>query len=215
MKDFPWEGVLIDLLLLVLWLAALPAASAWCAGSPHLAVWFVGLLQAVAVGRMVSLYLATRTESRLLGRLAPLGMLCAILSVGAFVWFIGAMFASEVQWGFLTKRMPIALVFASLASLGLQMEAAEGDRSPALRSLDAALVVFYLFAAEAFLFAMLDGAGGSHRRAMVVALVLCHLPMRLLFAIVPPTSRYELLSAGSAFGYLLWDVLRSTESARP
>ena len=204
----PVEGILLDLLLLVLWMVALPSASAWCLTHPHLSVWLVALLQVGAVGRGVSLFLETRSRPDPLGSFAPVGMLCAILAAGAFTWFLGAMFASPVNWGFWTKQMPIALVFATLGAVGLLMDSVDGERSPAVRFLDAALVVAYLFAAEAFLFAMLGGADDRDRLATVIALVLCHLPMRLLFAIVPPTSRYELLSASAAFVWLLWDVLQ-------
>lgn len=207
LNDLPWEGVLVDLLLIAFWTWALPSASAWCATSPHLAVWLVALLQAVAVGRMVALYFETRREPGLPGWFPPLGGLCAVLSVGGFIWLLGAMFSSQIHWGFFTQRMPLALVFATVAWLGIQMEFAAEARKPIVRALDAALVVTYLFAAEAFLFAMLDSAGASHQRALVVALVLCHLPMRVVFAAVPPTSRYELLSAGIAFGFLLQAVL--------
>lgn len=207
LNDFPWEGVLVDLLLIAFWTWALPSASAWCTTFPHLAVWLVALIQAVVVGRMAALYFVAPPASTLLGWFAPLGALSAMLSVGGFIWLLGAMFSSQVHWGFFTQRMPLLLVFASIASLGIHMGTAGGTRKPYERALDAALVVIYLFAAEAFLFAMLDGAGPSHRRAMVVALVLCHLPMRIVFAAVPPTSRYELVSAGIAFVFLLREVL--------
>lgn len=207
LNDFPWEGVLVDLLLIAFWTWALPSASAWCATFPHLAVWLVALFQAVAVGRMVALYFETRTQSALPSWFSPLGGLCAVLSVGGFLWIFAAMFSSQVRWGFFTQRMPLVLVFVTVASLGIQMEFAGEARKPFVRALDAALVATYLFVAEAFLFAMLDGAGTSHRRAMLVALVLCHLPMRIVFAAVPPTSRYELVSAGIAFGFLLQAVL--------
>lgn len=206
-NTFPWEGVLVDLLLIACWTWALPPVSAWCATFPHLAVWLVALIQTVAVGRMAALYFETRTESTLLGWFSPLGGLCAVLSLGGFIWLLAAMFSSQVRWGFFTQRMPLVLIFTSVASFAFQMEFAGEARKPRARALDAALVVIYLFAAEAFLFAMLDGAGTSHRRAMVVALVLCHLPMRIVFAAVPPTSRYELVSAGIAFGFLLRAVL--------
>lgn len=204
---FPWEGVLIDLLLIGFWTWALPPTSAWCRAWPHLAVWSVALLQSVAVGRMVALYMAAGSSS-LLGKLSPLGGLAAVLSVGGFTWFLGAMFSSDIEWGFFTQRMPLLLVFTSLASLGFQMELAKETRTLRGRTLDAALVVTYLFLAEAFLFAMLEGAASGKRGAVVVALVLCHLPMRLVFALVPPTSRYELLSAAVAFGFLLQEAAR-------
>lgn len=201
-KDFPWEGMLVDLLLVAFWTWALPSASAWCLEWPHVAVWSLVLLQSLAVGRMVSLYFAGG-GSELLGRLSALGGLAAVLSVGGFIWLLGAMFSSKIEWGFFTQRMPLVLVFTSVGSLGVQLGSAEEKRTSSARARDAVLVVLYLFAAEAFLFAMLAGADGAQRGAMVVALVLCHLPMRLVFASVQPTSRYELLSAAGAFGFLL------------
>ena len=205
-KNFPWEGVLVDLVLLAFWAWALPSASAWCLEWPHLAVWFLVLLQSLAVGRMVALYLAGGGPA-FLGRLSPLGGLAAVLSVGGFVWLIGAMFTSHIEWGFFTQRLPLVLVFTTLGALGFQLDSAERVRTPFARARDAVLVIAYLFAAESFLFAMARGASGNLRGGLIVALILCHLPIRFVFAAVAPTSRYELLSAAVAFGFLLRSIV--------
>ena len=204
--DFPWEGIVADLLLIQLWSWSLPRAVAWCQSSPHLAVWSVATLQAIAVGRMVALYLGTRGGPKVLGPLEPLGGLAAVLSVGGFMWLFAAMFSSNVQWGFVTLRMPLLMVFASLGSLAMNIGAVQsgaGVRPLPTRIADSVLVVAYLFLAEAFLFAMIGTAGQVSRGPLILALVLCHVPIRMIFALVPPTSRYELLSASLAFILLL------------
>lgn len=207
-QAFPWEGLLLDAALVVLWRWALPPAMALCLAWPHLSVWVIALLQSLTVGRMVSLYLSSGREPALLGRLQPLVGLAAVLSVGGFLWVMGAMAASPVSWGAVTQRLPLILVFTTLGALGLQMDRTNPRRSLPTRAGDTALVVLYLFAAEAFLFAMSEGADPTHRRGLLLGLVLSHLPMRLLFASVPPTSRYELVSAAVAFGALLQAVWR-------
>lgn len=201
-KIFPWEGVLVDLALLAFWTWALPSATAWCLHWPHIAVWSLVLLQTLAVSRMVSLFMAGESPA-FLGRLAPLGGLAAVLSAGGFLWLLGAMFASKIEWGFVTQRMPLVLVFTTLLALGVQMDSAEEVRTPIARARDAVLVVSYLFAGEAFLFAMADGASAGKRGGLILGLVLCHVPIRFVFASVAPTSRYELLSAAVSFGVVL------------
>ncbi len=126
-----------------------------------------------------------------------------MLSAGGFLWLLGAMFASKIEWGFVTQRMPLVLVFTTLLALGVQMDSAEEVRTPIARARDAVLVVSYLFAGEAFLFAMADGASAGKRGGLILGLVLCHVPIRFVFASVAPTSRYELLSAAVSFGVVL------------
>jgi hypothetical protein len=126
-----------------------------------------------------------------------------VLSAGGFLWLLGAMFASKIEWGFVTQRMPLVLVFTTLLALGVQMDSAEEVRTPIARARDAVLVVSYLFAGEAFLFAMADGASAGKRGGLILGLVLCHVPIRFVFASVAPTSRYELLSAAVSFGVVL------------
>ena len=205
-RRLPWEGMLVDLLLLGLWQWALPLLSAWCIEFPHLAVWTVALLQALAVGRMVALYFDDPSASHLLGPFAPLGTLAAVLAVGSFLWLLGAMFSSPVQWGFWTQRLPVFMIFATVASLGLNLELADTERTWKLRLFDSSLVVLYLLFAESLLFGFLEAMERDRRVAMFIVLLLCHLPIPLIFTLVTSKSRYDLISATFALAMLLMSV---------
>lgn len=209
-KRLPWDGILLDILMVGLWQWALQPVSAWFIQFPHIAVWLVAFLQAMAVGRMVALYFNGASESRLLGPFAAIGGLAAVLAVGSFTWLLGVMFSSSVKWGFWTQYLPLILLFGTLISLALNLESADAERDWGVRLVDASGVILYLFLAEALLFGLLGVMDSKHTLAMLVVLLLCHLPMRLIFTLVTSKSRYDLLSATLALGVLLWSVASGT-----
>lgn len=203
-QGFPFEGIALDVGLVVLWELLGPSLSSVMSAHPGKAIVLVSALQCVVVGRALGIMMKVHGELAKLSLPQRLGALVCALAAGGFMWVLALVLVGSLPFPKACAALPIPILFASIMMAGYTLQHG-GERTLRARWIDAVLAVVYLGTTEALILAATGDP--STRVPMVFFMALSYFPVRALIAFVPPATRYELVSASLASAWIVHDIL--------
>lgn len=207
LKKFPFENILFDILLSLL-LFWLPDQSRFLSGNLDVILWLVVPFHLAA---LFCALINTQEElprdfvhGRFQKWLGVVYFFSLILTFGTNFWMLFLHQAVERQFGDLSiwseRLLFIPLFFGSVAVYGLALQLKPRKANTLIIRLITAFVVFvYIAVSESLLqitFSILDAS----MLTVLGVMIWSYLPIRLILALRPPFSLYDLLSALFFFG---------------
>lgn len=219
---FPWEDLLLDLLLILLVWTALDRVTGWM-GDHLFVAWLAAgplhwLAMAAALAGRRGAFASDSPKGLSPGgeKAAGLMGLALVLGMAGGLWLILPRTAAAAQrplsglWNF----FEIGVVMGTLFIFGLFLERPEfvSGRLPqgAVRVGTAVLIGGYLFYSEALITTTMQLTNGEALWGGLAILALVFLPFRMMLLLRPPFSLWEMGTAVLAFAVFLQRVLVQT-----
>ncbi len=214
LEKFPLENILFDILLTLL-LFFLPDQSVYLSNNLYPILWLIVPFHLAALFcAFYKTHEGTPPETEAKPVRKWLGLVyffSLILAFGTNFWMLYLFKAVEKQHGDLSiwveRLVFIPLFFGGIAVFGLAMQLKPAKYNALLIRVVTALTVFvYIFVSESLLqitFSILD----SSAMTVLAVMIWSYLPIRLLLALRPPFSIYDLFSALLFFGIFVSTLL--------